>query len=682
MRERAPRVSVVVPVFDAGPYIEPAIRSILGQTLPAGEIEAIFVDDGSTDGTPARLDRLAAEHPETVKIIHIAASGSPGRPRNIGLAAARGEYVQFLDADDELAPDALERLVAMADRNESDIVVEKFASASIPRSQALFTRSIERTTLAETPTLVDSSLGPAKLFRRSFLLANEIVFPEGWRQMEDQYLAIQAYARAGSIAVCADRPSYFFLRRDDGAHLTAERLDPDRHFRDLRTVLDLVARETEPGSVRDVIVGRLLRIEVLRKVSEPVYPGLPEDDRARWFAGARDLLRERIDPAVVERLGAIQRLRCELLTDDRPDELLALAERLEDLELTATLARVGWDHGAFRITADARLTFRSTGGPLVVHRGRDGSTLDATLGAGVAGHRIDLAASASRPHVRLILRARPSILEWYLTARTSGPGDRSTDAGDGALSVAATARALIDPLRVGAGDHPIDPGAWDLVLRFAVFGIERSAPLLAPSPGAFAAAASPALLGDPARVVVPVVEPAGLRLEVDPPPAVLARALEGRPMRVVSDGARLVLELPMAAGPSAGDLPVELVVRTPGRDVVLPARLRPHPDGVVLDAPVAGSAVLPVGSCMLLLRLGGREDAADVPVGGASVNAEGRIRVDGLERIPAGALVAASVRRPFVRLASTIVTTGRRIEHRLRPPAGRLFRRLRGRRSA
>ena len=240
MTERPPRVSVVVPVFDPGPYIETAIRSILGQTMPAGSVEAIFVDDGSTDGTGDRLDRLAAEHPATIRVIHIPPSGAPGRPRNIGLESARGDYVQFLDADDELALDAFEHLVPMADRNRSDVVVEKFASASIPRPQGLFDRSIERTTLAEQPALIDSSLGPAKLYRRTFLLDNDIRFPEGWRQMEDQLFTIGAYVRAASISVSADRPWYFYNRRDDDGHLTSEQVDPERHFRNLRTGLDLV----------------------------------------------------------------------------------------------------------------------------------------------------------------------------------------------------------------------------------------------------------------------------------------------------------------------------------------------------------------------------------------------------------------------------------------------------------
>ena len=118
------RVSVIVPVYNPGRSINRCIRSILGQSLPPDAYEAIFVDDGSTDETPARLDALAAEDPR-VRVIHQENSGWPGKPRNVGVASARGDYVFFLDQDDTLGPEALERMVATADRNASDMVIGK-----------------------------------------------------------------------------------------------------------------------------------------------------------------------------------------------------------------------------------------------------------------------------------------------------------------------------------------------------------------------------------------------------------------------------------------------------------------------------------------------------------------------------------------------------------------------------
>src|SRR3954465_4004723 len=93
------KISAIVPVFDPGPDISDCIRTLLDQSLPASSYEVIFVDDGSTDGTGERLDALAAEH-DNVRVAHIPNSGWPGRPRNVGLDMARGDFVYFVDNDD------------------------------------------------------------------------------------------------------------------------------------------------------------------------------------------------------------------------------------------------------------------------------------------------------------------------------------------------------------------------------------------------------------------------------------------------------------------------------------------------------------------------------------------------------------------------------------------------------
>ena len=120
---------------------------------PADEYEVIFVDDGSTDATPARLDALAAEHAH-VRVEHIPNSGWPGRPRNVGIELSRGEFVYFVDNDDWIGREALERMHAMAVRDEADIVIGKVVGhgKSVPRN--LFRRN---------RTGVDLELGRAGL---------------------------------------------------------------------------------------------------------------------------------------------------------------------------------------------------------------------------------------------------------------------------------------------------------------------------------------------------------------------------------------------------------------------------------------------------------------------------------------------------------------------------------------
>src|SRR5262245_28691418 len=103
----APRVSVVVPTFDAEACLREAVRSVFGQTWPDWEL--IVVDDGSTDGTGAYL--AALNHPR-VRVISLPHCGNPARVRNAGLAAATGTLVAFLDADDRWLPRKLEMQVS------------------------------------------------------------------------------------------------------------------------------------------------------------------------------------------------------------------------------------------------------------------------------------------------------------------------------------------------------------------------------------------------------------------------------------------------------------------------------------------------------------------------------------------------------------------------------------------
>ncbi len=235
------KVSVIVPVYNPGAYIEDCVSSLLRQSLPADEYELIFVDDGSTDDTPARLDELAAEDPR-VTVVHQENSGWSGKPRNVGIAAARGEYVMFVDNDDHLGDEALERMHDYGVAHDADVVVGKMAGQGRGVPVELFRRNHPRATLESAP-LIDS-LTPHKMFRRAFLDRIGLRFPEGRRRLEDHVFVTEAFLRAANVSVLSDYVCYYHVRRDDAANAGFQRFDPVGYFKNLREALDVVERYT------------------------------------------------------------------------------------------------------------------------------------------------------------------------------------------------------------------------------------------------------------------------------------------------------------------------------------------------------------------------------------------------------------------------------------------------------
>ncbi|MCM1066954.1 MAG: glycosyltransferase [Muribaculaceae bacterium] len=118
-KETAPVVSVIMPVYNARDYLAESVGSVLSQTYR--HFELICFDDASPDTSGEILDAYAASDAR-VRVIHSAVNVKQGGGRNRAIAQARGRYVLFLDADDRLAPEAIERCVAAADRAEAEAV--------------------------------------------------------------------------------------------------------------------------------------------------------------------------------------------------------------------------------------------------------------------------------------------------------------------------------------------------------------------------------------------------------------------------------------------------------------------------------------------------------------------------------------------------------------------------------
>lgn len=135
-----PRVSVVVPVYKVEKYIERCIKSLRNQTLL--DIEIILVDDGSPDRCPEICDEYAKQD-SRIKVIH-KSNGGLSSARNAGLEIAIGEYVGFVDSDDDVELDMYEKMITVAEQYKVDCVM-----ADYQRIQEDGTRYIKTTDLVE-----------------------------------------------------------------------------------------------------------------------------------------------------------------------------------------------------------------------------------------------------------------------------------------------------------------------------------------------------------------------------------------------------------------------------------------------------------------------------------------------------------------------------------------------------
>ena len=501
------KVSVVVPIYNPGRFIEPCIESMLDQSLPPGELEVVLVDDGSTDDTPARLDSLVAQYPQ-FRVIHTPNSGWSGTPRNIGIAEARGEYVQFLDQDDRMAPEALERLCAMADRNRSDIVLGKVASDFRGVPQNVFRRNREACTIHDAP-LIDS-LTPHKLFRRSFLSEYDIRFPEGKRRVEDELFMARSYFRAKVVSILADYVCYFYARREDRGNAGFTRIEPEGYYANVREVIEVVLANTRPGEFRNRLLRRFLRVEMLGRLSEPSYLRYDPAYRERIFTAVRDLALDMINEGVDAGLGALQRLRAGLLRRDDRQGLLDLARRASEVQAVARLEAATWQRERLVLSFGARLDRPEAGdGAVLAARDDHRVFLGPALTDGLSTDPIEVTDELSSVRAELFLRDPTAGIEWAVPSKAAmALGSAS------APTPTLRGTATID-LRQIAGGRPLARGTWEVWLRVVGMGLDRRARLLESPPSGGEVVSRPALTRGTAGVATSFDEQGRLAVRVD-----------------------------------------------------------------------------------------------------------------------------------------------------------------------
>jgi poly(ribitol-phosphate) beta-N-acetylglucosaminyltransferase len=490
------RVSVVVPVYNPGEHIESLITSLARQTMPQEQFEVIFSDDGSTDDTPARLDRLAAER-SNVMVIHEPNSGWPGRPRNLGMDLSRGEYVFFVDQDDWLGTEALDRMWKLGNTNRSDIVIGRYAGHHRGVAKAPFHRTRPDATLQNTPLM--DSLTPHKMFRANFLAEHDLRFPEGRRRLEDHVFVVRAYFLAERIAVLADYHCYFHVGRADAGNAGYRTIDPAGYYGNVREVVDIVLTHTQPGSLRDRCLRRTLRTEVLSRLDGNGFLGRPPAYRRALFDEARRLVEETMPLTVDAGLSPPQRVRASLLRTGRLDDFVTCTNRFLEVRPSVRLIDMRWNRdGELAVEAEGFLLDPVTGLPWKY--AADGERTFISPPSGLLGPYPRQAAECTVPlqsaDLRIFVRRREDSEEW--TVPTHSTAEMHRQNGYAWVSLRATAR--IDPQAAGGGTS-LSHGVWDVYARIIQTGWSKDVRLGQARTPAATAGLRPALIAG--SLVVP-----------------------------------------------------------------------------------------------------------------------------------------------------------------------------------
>lgn len=313
-----PDVSVIIGAYEAMPYLVECLASVEAQTIDPARLEVIAVDDGSTDGTGEYLEEFAARAPMQVTVIRQENSGGPSGPRNVGLGKAAGRYVFFLDADDRLGSEALERMVAMGDKNGTDVVLGKVEGINRTPPKSMWGKTLDRTDVFSSN--IKFTLSAQKLFRRALLEKHGMRFDESLFTGEDALFTMEAYLRADGVSVVADYPCYYLVGRDDGKHVTKTGSYTLR-FDSARALMKLIADMVPAGSRRDLLMIRPFLITLLPQFG-PKFLTDSEEIRRHKFELAKPLMEAYWTPEVARRLKVHERLRLHLVAAQRPELLL------------------------------------------------------------------------------------------------------------------------------------------------------------------------------------------------------------------------------------------------------------------------------------------------------------------------------------------------------------------------
>ncbi|MFG2333258.1 glycosyltransferase [Streptomyces sp. NPDC048604] len=460
-------VTVVLHVRDHARTLGACLDSLLGQSIGTDRIELIAVDDGSTDESGSVLAEAQRRHPHLLRTGRLPRGLSTSEARNWGMSQATARYVLFLTGADRLTPTALERMVASADTNESDVVLGKLESSG---KHAVATSMFRRTQASADlyGSKVYWSLTPDKLFRTSLLRRRGLAFPADMSFGEDQAFTAAAYIGADNISVVADEPCVVKGPSSAGPVALAQRVELAARM------TALVCSLVPPGPRQNLLISRHLETELGKATGALLLASDNHAERERALWAAAEFLRQ-VPPGASALLPRPLAVRLALIAAGRHAEAQQMAayeadknnpvpkKTVENGRVYTTLPffrdpSVGLPDELFditdKMTVNQELTSLKWSGPILL--------LD--------GHAFFEQLTTRERATKVVLRHRPTGAEerFSVTARRDETlmNSKGKPRAMGRFSTRINLRQMSD-------GWPLLPGVWDVFLAVSFEGVTQ-----------------------------------------------------------------------------------------------------------------------------------------------------------------------------------------------------------------
>ncbi|KMS82118.1 MULTISPECIES: bifunctional glycosyltransferase/CDP-glycerol:glycerophosphate glycerophosphotransferase [Streptomyces] len=571
----APRLSVIVPMYDVEHYLPACLDSLAAQTFE--DFEVLMVDDGSPDNSAAIAASYAERDPR-FRLIR-KENGGLGAARNTGVAhmSPEAEFLTFVDSDDLIPPDAYRLMVGSLDETGSAFATGNVfhlrgeKTWQVPLMRMLAGEARQRTHIAEYGKLVADRIACNKVFRRTFWEKHGFAFPEA-RLYEDIPVTMRAHYLADAVDVISEPCYYWRLREGESApSITQRRTDPGAVSDRVTSVLeisDFLSRQRGEtfARLKQEYDARVLTDDL--RLFLNVVPDGDEEYRDEFLRSANRFL-DHIDPKVVMALPTHLRVQWLLVRKHQLDELITLLasqRRKEPIEVSGLVRK----YASFPALADAELDVPRKALRIDPDLRMRAPLKDVSWSEGklvLAGHawidKIDLPSKRSSVKV-LQLRKDKSRRRMVLPARNVERPEATTDSGQERYNYDwAGWEVTIDPAKLRKGGE-WQEGLWHVGLGLYASGLVRRSAVQ--SSGGAACNFPPYRWLDSDFRMLPSVERGALKLRIEKVRALITGwTMEGDRLRVTGDirvplhaGERVALRVKNQKGAEVHEYPVEV----------------------------------------------------------------------------------------------------------------------------